>query len=80
MSYFYRSDDMHLYRLTFSKDHEWEVADVLGQRSISHMLNLNAEEQIFDLPYITWIKRCEDAERRLRFLKAQCKMHKIELV
>ena len=77
---FYRSDDMHLYRMSFSKDQEWEIVNVLGQRQMSHMLNLNAEEQVFNLPYISWIKRCEDSERRIRFLKSQCNLHKIDLV
>ena len=47
---------------------------------MAHLLDLNAQEQIFDLPYIQWIKRCEDTERRLRFLNGQCKLHNIDLV
>jgi hypothetical protein len=56
---------MTLYQITMPKDDSWDVMNQLGGLHMAHFLNLNHEEQPFNLPYAGQIKRCEETERRL---------------
>ena len=79
MSYFLRSEDMHLYQFVMSKDDEYKVSDYMGQRNIVHYIDLNPEEHNFKLSYINIIKRCEEAERKVSSLVEYCKQYRIPL-
>lgn len=72
MAYFLRSEDMYLYQFAMSKDNEYKVCNYLGHRSIAHFIDMNPGEKVFDLPYIKHTKRCEEAERKVNYLLAQC--------
>lgn len=78
MSHF-RSETMKLYQLTVPKDDVWNIANVLGASSCAHFIDLNKNEQPFDLPYTLRIKMCDDAERRLVFLIQECKDNRIRV-
>ena len=56
---------MTLYQITMPKDDSWDVMNQLGGLHMAHFLNLNHEEQPFNLPYAGQIKRCEETEKRL---------------
>lgn len=75
----FRSEDMYLYKIVLVKDNEKAIANILGSRNIAHFINLNEHEQVFNLPYVDLIKRCDDAERRLVYLIAKCQQFNIKL-
>ena len=62
---FCRSEDMTLYQIAIPKDDSWDVMNQLGNLNLAHFIDLNKDEQPFNLPYANQIKRCEETERRL---------------
>ena len=60
----FRSEDMFLYKLVFSKDHEYPILNLLGQKGLVHFIDLNSNEQVFLLPYMAQVKRCEEATKK----------------
>ena len=70
---------MQLFQLTVPKDDAWSVANILGSTSTAHFIDLNKNEQPFDLPYTARIKMCDDAERRLNFIIQECKENRIRV-
>mmetsp|Transcript_19651 Transcript_19651/g.14365 ORF Transcript_19651/g.14365 Transcript_19651/m.14365 type:complete len:86 (-) Transcript_19651:1368-1625(-) len=69
---FFRSEDMTLYQITVPKDDIWEIMNAIGNLNLAHFVDLNKGEQPFNLPYTGQIKRCEEAERRLLNIMAEC--------
>ena len=61
---------MHLYKMVMQKDNEYAICELLGQRAFAHFLEMNKGENVFDLPYVQQLKRCEDLERRLQFISS----------
>ena len=70
---------MHLLKLVMSKDQEYAIIDLIGQQEMAHFVDLNEEEEVFALPYINMLQRCEEAERRMIFVIRQCEQSNIEL-
>ena len=75
----YRSEDMHLYKVVMSKDNEYKVATLLGKNSSSHFIDMNEEESSVALAYISQVKRCEEADKRLNTVLKQCNLYQIKL-
>jgi hypothetical protein len=48
---FNRSEDMTLFQLRVPKDDAWDVMNQLGDLDVAHFINLNKNEQPFNLPY-----------------------------
>ena len=69
----FRSEDMTLFQLRVPKDDAWDVINQLGELDVAHFINLNKNEQPFNLPYANQIKRCEETERRIQYIMGQCK-------
>jgi V-type H+-transporting ATPase subunit a len=53
----FRSEDMSLYEITIPKDNAWEIMNELGNLNSLHFLDLNKEEQVFNLVYAASIRR-----------------------
>lgn len=56
---------MTLYQIAIPKDDAWDVMNQIGNLNLAHFIDLNKEEQPFNLPYANQIKRCEETERRI---------------
>lgn len=56
---------MELYRISIPKDDSWVVVNALGQKNFAHFIDLNKQEQLFNLPYQFRIKMCDETERRI---------------
>ena len=56
---------MELYKITIPKDDAWRVIEALGHKDFAHFIDLNKQEQLFNLPFAFQIKACEETERRL---------------
>jgi hypothetical protein len=76
----YRSEAMRLYQLTVSKDNAWSVMNEFGEDGNVQFLDLNRDEAPFKLPYTTQVKQCEESERKLDYLEAQCKANYVNIV
>lgn len=70
---------MELYRVTIPKDDAWRVVETLGEMGMAHFINMNREEQLFNLPYAARISLCDETERRLLFLLSTCKEMKVPI-
>ena len=44
-----------------------------------HFLDVNEEQEVFMLPYVEMIRRCEETERKMIFIQKQCERHDISL-
>ncbi len=75
----FRSEDMDLYEITIPKDNAWEIMNKLGDIGIMHFINLNKEEQVFNLTFAPFIKRCEETEKRISFIEQECKRHQVPM-
>ena len=64
---------MELYSLFISKDNSWEIMNELGRMSALHFLDLNQNESIANRTYSSTIKRCDETERRIRFIEEEAK-------
>lgn len=75
----FRSEDMELYEITIPKDNAWEIMNKLGDIGSMHFINLNKEEQVFNLTFAPFIKRCEETEKRISFIEQECKRHQVPM-
>ena len=58
---------MQLYSINVTKDNAWEVFNKLGDINFLHFFDFNKKEQVFNRIYSGMIKRCEEAERRIKY-------------
>lgn len=70
---------MELYRVTIPKDDAWSVVEALGNTDSAHFIDLNKNEQPFNLPYAQRIKLAEETERRIHYLIQKCKELRIKI-
>jgi hypothetical protein len=75
----FRSEDMFLYKIVMAKDNEKAIMSILGDRKIAHFINMNQKEQVFKLPYVDLIRRCDESERKVNYLIDRCKITNIQL-
>ena len=74
-----RSEAMELYRLTIPKDDAWRVIESLGNLDLAHFIDLNRNENAFNLPYATRVKLCDETERRIQYLIQKCRDNRIKI-
>lgn len=70
---------MSLYEITIPKDNSWDIMNELGNLNCIHFMDLNKHEQVFNLQYAPYIRRCEETERRIAFIEEECKKHNVKL-
>ena len=76
---FFRSEDMSLYEITIPKDNCWDIMNELGNLNNMHFIDLNRDEQVFNLLYTPFIKRCEETEKKIEFIELECKRHGVPM-
>ena len=72
-----RSETMGYYSLIIPHESAWVVLNELGKQKALHFTDLNSNESVFNRPYAVYIRRCDELERRLRFLEAE--LNKFEI-
>ncbi len=72
----FRSEDMGLYMLSLEKNFAWEVMDSLGRLSCLHFLDVNNKEQVYNRPYSTMIRRCDEGARRIKYIETLCERYR----
>ena len=75
----FRSQDMSLYEISIPKDNAWDIMNSLGKMDAMHFIDLNYDEQPFNLTFANWVKRCDDTLRRIAFIKEECNRLHVEL-
>lgn len=68
----FRSEDMYFYKFTCFKDNAWKVMNELGKLDSFDFVDLNKNEQPFNLPYGNTLKRREESLRNLINIETEC--------
>ena len=63
-----RSEDMHLLKLIMSKDQEYNIINLIGLQDMAHFIDVNEEQEVYKLPYVDMVRRCEEAEKKMLFI------------
>lgn len=42
---------------------------------MAHFVDVNGDEEVFLLPYVDMLRRCEESERKMLFVHKQCDIH-----
>ena len=71
---------MELYRITVPKDDAYRIIERMGDIAKFHFIDLNKQEQPFNLPYGARIKAADDCERRLALLFKLCKESRVRVI
>jgi V-type H+-transporting ATPase subunit a len=68
MGSWWRSRDMKYVSLILSEDAAHECVHNLGELSALQFIDLNPEQTAFQRRYVNYVKRCDELERKLRFI------------
>ena len=63
---------MRLFELKVPKDNAWEIMNELGKLNSLHLIDLNKDEQVFNRTFANTIRRCDEAERRIKYIVKEC--------
>eukprot|EP01105_Mastigella_eilhardi_P003268 TRINITY_DN1421_c0_g3_i1.p1 TRINITY_DN1421_c0_g3~~TRINITY_DN1421_c0_g3_i1.p1 ORF type:complete len:891 (+),score=316.40 TRINITY_DN1421_c0_g3_i1:129-2801(+) len=69
----WRSQPMQLVQLFIQRDAAHDTLDELGEAGLVHFRDLNANVNMFQRNFVNEVKRCENMERKIRFLYTQVK-------
>lgn len=61
----FRSEDLHLCKITMTKDTSYDSIKQLGRLGAISFIDLNVNEQVYDLPYAREVKRCNETLRSI---------------
>jgi V-type H+-transporting ATPase subunit a len=61
-----------------SKDSAFDLMEVFGGLGIADFIDLNKQEQVYDLPFTKQIRRCNDIIRKIDYLIEVCESHGIQ--
>ena len=70
---------MGYYSIVVPSDQAWEVFNQLGKLSAVQFTDQNSDQAVFNRRYASYIRRCEEAERRLRFLLQEQERFKVHI-
>ena len=73
----FRSQEMGLYLLSIEKNYTWEVIHMLGQHSVLHFIDANEGEKSYNRSYTDLLRRCDEAQKRIRLLESLCVQHRV---
>ena len=77
---FARSQDVDLYQVTLAKDSAWPFLVEMGSEArCIQFVDLNRNEQSFNLPYTPQIKACDETLQKLKYLIDECSKAHITL-
>ena len=71
---------MGYYSLIIPHESAWLVLNELGKHAALHFVDLNVAESVFNRPYAGFIRRCDELERRLRFLETEMRKYEIPVL
>ena len=74
----FRSVDMHLIEFVMSKDFAYDSMEIFGEYGLVDFIDLNKNEQSFELPFSKQIRRWNEVIRRIKFLQDLWKSHGVD--
>ncbi|CAG9329402.1 unnamed protein product [Blepharisma stoltei] len=74
-----RSETMGYYTLIMQADMGWRILNHLGKLSVLQFVDLNSNQIIFNRRYASYIRRCEEAERRIRLIMTELERFNIKI-
>jgi len=74
------SEEMALFSLLISKDNCWEIMNEIGKTSSLHFLDLNQSEPLFNRRFAGAIKRCDETERKIKFLEEEARRFGVTMI
>lgn len=66
-----RSEDIHLCKTAMTKDTLYEAMKSLGRLENVSFIDLNIDQQVFELPFAYEVKRCNETLRRIENIQAE---------
>lgn len=75
----FRSEKMRLFELKVPKDNAWEIMNELGKLNSLHLIDLNKDEQVFNRTFANTIRRCDEAERRIKYIVKECENYGVNV-
>jgi len=76
----FRSEEMSYYDLCMPRESAWEIMNELGQHGALEFEDLNENENVFDRPYASYIKRCEEMMLNFEYIQQEMARFECELV
>ena len=46
---------------------------------MAHFVDVNGDQEVYTLPYVDMLRRCEEAEKKMLYVHKQCETHHITL-
>lgn len=68
-----RSEDIHLVKLVFTKNSAFDVMYGLSQVEGMQIIDLNKEEQVYNLTFSQEVKQCNEIDRKLQYIRNDIK-------
>lgn len=66
----FRSEDIHLCKVAITKDTLYEAMRALGRLGIVSFIDLNKNSQVFELPFSSEMKRCNETFRSIENIQS----------
>jgi len=79
MARWFRSEPMEYISLIVNEDAAHDCLADLGKLSVVQFTDLNPDLTPFQRRYVSYVKRCDELERKLRFFAAECDKFNLEL-
>ncbi|UJR10911.1 hypothetical protein I4U23_015098 [Adineta vaga] len=79
MSTIFRSEEMTLCQLFLQPDAAYSCISELGELGIVQFRDLNPNVNAFQRKYVNEVRRCEEMERKLRFLETEIKKDELPI-
>jgi len=79
MARWFRSEPMEYISLIVNEDAAHDCLGELGSLGVIQFTDLNPELTPFQRRYVSYVKRCDELERKLRFFTGECEKFKLGL-
>jgi len=80
MGSLFRSEQICLARLYLQSEAAFATVDKLGELGLVQFVDLNSEENAFQRKYVEDVRRCDEMDRKLTFLKREMEKENLEMV
>ncbi|CAM9948433.1 unnamed protein product [Heterosigma akashiwo] len=71
MASWFRSEKMKYVQLIIPEDAAHNCVSVLGSMGVIQFTDLNTDQTAFQRRYVSYIARCDELERKLRYFKSE---------
>nr|CBI70492.1 vacuolar ATPase a subunit [Haemonchus contortus] len=80
MGSIYRSEVMSLCQIFLQTDSAYQCVAELGELGLAQFLDLNEEQNAYQKKFVNEVRRCEEMERKLRFIEDEVQKDDVEIV